>query len=734
MGKASRGKKHTPGAKKSKPPASRKGGIPPVLGELNSFILTLFLVTAAAILIYSETFSYPFVFDDVENIIENYRLRDPASFWPPSGTRDIGFLTFALNYRFGGLEVFGYHLVNTLIHIINALLVWSVVVFTFRTPQMVRSVSRMQTRYLIALTASLIFVTHPLQTQAVIYVVQRFASLATLFYLLSVVLYIKARLCVEGAGTGTRSPVGGVWGVKTLALGTGAFLSAVLSMKTKEISFTLPFIILLYECMFFDSKIFTPKRLLFLVPIFSTALLIPLSIVGVDKPVGDVIGELGEAARETETIPRGVYLTTQFRVITTYIRLLFMPLGQNLDYDYPHYYSFFTPGVFFSFVFLVALFGLSIYLYALSRRTGSGHQLLTSFGILWFFITLSVESSVVPIRDVIFEHRVYLPSVGAVVAFSAAAFYGFDYVGERRGVKRISPVLMACVLLLVTALPMGIGAYKRNQVWSGWVTLWEDVVRKSPEKARGHNNLGLAYKKAGLRERELKEYMEAVRIEPEYAEAYANIGNVYVQIGRTDEAIEKYKEALRLKPGLVTAHYNLGRAYAIKGRTEEAVKEYAEVLVLKPEHARTHLNLGNIYLKQGRTEEAVKKYRLALTYNPALPRAHNNLGLVYFRQNRLDEAIREYTKAIRLEPDYANAHLNLGSAYYGKGLTDEAIREYTEAIRLEPDFTDAHFNLGQAYRRKGLRNEAIREFEKTLKIKPDHEKARKILETLPNDN
>src|SRR3990167_7117322 len=365
-----------------------------------SFLISLSLITITAFLIYSNTFASPFHFDDEHNIVENYKLRDLSNFWPPSGSRYVGVLSFALNYHFGGLNVFGYHLVNIIIHIINGLLIWWLIILTFKTPVMQVYVGqglspaltpdriirglKADLPYLTALTASLIFVSHPIQTQAVTYIVQRFASLATLFYILSLV-------------------------------------SAILAMKTKEISLTLPFVIILYEVMFFaptKQNYGFAKRLLYLIPVTLTAFIIPLSLIGTDRPVGDMIGELREAAQETEEISRDVYLLTQFRVIVTYIRLLFLPINQNLDYDYPLSHSLFEPQTFVSFLFLSAIFVFAVYLFIRSRRTDNAHGLLISFGILWFFITLSVESSIIPIRDVIFEHRLYLPSVGIVIAFS----------------------------------------------------------------------------------------------------------------------------------------------------------------------------------------------------------------------------------------------------------------------------------------------------------------------------
>src|SRR3972149_9831627 len=159
-----------------------------------SHVIVPIIIAITALVIYSNTFSSPFHFDDVPNITENNKIRSLFNFFSFSGTRYIGELSFALNYYFGELEVFGYHLVNIIIHITNGILVWWLVNLIFKTPVMRRAVISPQSGSLIALTASLIFVSHPIQTQAVTYIVQRLASLATLFYLLSVVLFLKWRL------------------------------------------------------------------------------------------------------------------------------------------------------------------------------------------------------------------------------------------------------------------------------------------------------------------------------------------------------------------------------------------------------------------------------------------------------------------------------------------------------------------------------------------------------------
>jgi hypothetical protein len=256
-------------------------------------------------------------------------------------TRYIGYLSFALNYRLGGLDVEGYHIVNIAIHIINALLLYLLVLLTFRTP-------RMQGSYLekhsgaVALMSALLFVCHPVQTQAVTYISQRFASMAAMFYLGSVVAWAASRLS----------------GKKTsrIALYVISILSAVLAMKTKETAFTLPLAVAMYEFMFFKRR---KRRIVMLIPLLLTMLIIPLGLMNTGASPGEMMDSVSEAARAPGSeLSRSQYLLTQFTVIPRYVYLIFFPINQNLDYDWPVYDSFLEPGVFLSFMFLVSLFFL----------------------------------------------------------------------------------------------------------------------------------------------------------------------------------------------------------------------------------------------------------------------------------------------------------------------------------------------------------------------------------------
>ena len=608
----------------------------PPMSFLKKPVFAGFLILASGVLAYSNSFRVPFTFDDYSSIVGNYLLRNPGNYLPGAPgyeqypLRFAGYLTFALNHRFGGLDVAGYHIVNLVIHLSNALLAYAMVRLAFRTPRMAGS--RLAPRAgTVALLCGLLFVVHPVQTQAVTYIVQRLTSLASLFYLLAVVLYAAGRLRMEEGGGWKR-------GLPWLA---GSVLSAVLAMKTKEFAFTLPLAVSLFEISFFRGA--WNRRILYLLPVLLTLPIIPLGVLSAGKPAGELLSDVSGQMRLQTDISRPDYLFTQFRVIVTYLRLLVLPIGQNLDYDYPIYAAFFTPPVFLSFLLLAALFLLALYLYGIAGRTADPAVRLAGFGILWFFLALSVESSLVPIADVIFEHRVYLPSVGAFAAFATACVLVFDGAPLRAWGKA------AAVAAALVVLVLGVGTYRRNAVWGDGVGLWEDVVRKSPGKARPRNNLGMAL----------------------------NDGD------QADAAIARLSEALRIAPGFAAAHTNLGLSYLKKHMVDAAIREFQLALAIDPEMSSARLNLGSALYEKGEVDAAMGHYVIALKRDPDNEMLHNNLGVAYFRKGMIDDAISHLRIAVSLKPDYPDAHYNLGIAYGEKGWGPLAQEEMALGLKLK---------------------------------------------------
>jgi len=598
----------------------------------NQLKTVFFILCLLATLIYSNTFSSSFHFDDNTRIVDNPEIKHLSNFLDFSGNRYVGYLSFALNYHFGGLNVFGYHLVNLLIHITNGFLVYLLVLFLFKTPPMQTFPSAQSSPSSllgnptwIAFGAALLFVVHPIQTQAVTYIVQRFASLATLFYLLAVVLYLKWRLMQ----TGERYRF--LWYM-------GALISTILGMKTKEITFTLPFILVLIEFVFFGLPL--RKRWLSLIPFLMTLSIIPLSLPSLE----------GGFAQPTEKISRIDYLFTQFRVIVTYLRLLVFPVNQNLDYEYTIYHSLFQTEVLLSFLFLFSLFAISVYL-CFSRRTVPLNLRLVGFGFLWFFVTISIESSIVPLGRVLFEHRLYLPSVGFLFAGSVVLLGG----SYRRQIFGGSIVgVMVLILCIAT--------YQRNLIWKDEISLWSDVVKKSPNNSLGHNNLGMALGLQGKIVEAVTHYKQALKIRPSYGDAHNNLGVALASQGSFEQAMTHYKMALKFNSGLVDAHNNLGVALASQGKREEAINHYHQALGIKPDFAKAHNNLGIAFDDQGQYEKAVFHLSQAVRFKSDYAKAHNNLGVVYLKVGQVNEAIKEFKIAIDLDPRFSGAKKNLERA------------------------------------------------------------------------
>ena len=561
-----------------------------------------------AVAVYSNTFFSAFQFDDYLYVIDYCRAHSLESFWPPEGTRYLTYLTFALNYRAGGLDVAGYHAVNLLIHAINGLLVFLVASSLMRSPRLAQ---KGLPEFHMALLAALLFIAHPVQTEAVTYITQRFASLATLFYLLALASYLKYRS--SGASGASKAVFYAI-----------ALLSAFAAQFTKEISFTLPFVMLSIEFAFFKGPLL--PRLLKLAPFMLAMAVIPLTLFGLGSGEG-VGGEImGLQLKDLREISRHDYLVTQFRVIVTYLRLLVIPVGQNIEYDYPMFHSLFTPEVLSSFVFICFLFFGAIYLFYRSVKGGNGLLSLISAGTLWFFTTISVESSIVPIKDLIFEHRLYLPSAGAAIAASAAVFLFSEKFFSRASAWK---VLAAAVVLFV--LPLSVAAFERNKVWKNEVTLYEDAVKKSPSKERVRYNLAWAYHRNGELDRAIEEYSADLRLAPDKDKAHYNLALIYRGMGKREEAQRHFLEALRIKPDPV-AYYNLAMLYHSAGELDPAIASYEAALKARPGYEDALYNLGAALMEKGDLAGAAERFSSVIRLNPVSADAIYNLGRVYAKE------------------------------------------------------------------------------------------------------
>ena len=557
-----------------------------------------------------------------------------------------------------------------------------------------------------ALSTGLLFISHPIQTEAVTYIWQRVASLATLFYLFSLIMYIRFRLWMainrSAAADQENKSKAAPHYVTPIAFYLCSMLSAVLAMKTKEIALTLPVVITLYEFLFFEGKI--ARRVLAIAPVLITTAIIPFTFIEAHKPFGEIMRAVTAVAMPKGLAPAmGDYLFTQFRVIVTYIRLLFIPVNQNLDYDYPTYTSFAAPEVFLSFFILLSIAGLGVYL-TYKSRVGSAVIRLIAFGVFWFFITLAVESSFLTLEDMVFEHRLYLPSIGAFIAITTSVVSLTERLKHRwKNIEKTVSALGAVAIVVFTG-----ASYARNHVWENSITFWEDVVQKSPGKARPYLNLGSAKVGAGLTEDGIRMYETALKLNPVYDEAYNNLIVIYISKGQPEKALALYESSLRHNIGYVYEnYYNLGNAYAGVGSLDKAIGLYMLALELKPGAADAHYALGIVYVKKGAIEKAIEHYQTAVGLKPDYSEAYNNLGNIYLgKELGVDRAIELFQSALTYNPDYFEAHNNIGVAYRTKGLFDKAFQHFNTAIKIKPTYTPAYYNIGVTYQEKGQARKA----------------------------
>lgn len=725
-GKKDRQRDDTSLSEKGSPGRSSLAG-PRLSSLLSSLHIPLIVVLILAA--YANTFESDFHFDDEPVIVSNPIIKDLHYFAEPSSAKDfrghfeynafirryIGYLTFALNYRFHGLDVTGYHIVNLLVHVGTSVLLYFFILFTFRTPFLVNS-SVKDFEKQIALFAALLFACHPLQTQAVTYIWQRVSSLSTMLYLLSLVVYIKWRLSQTVERVAKSMNIREKYIRSTLGppmLYLISLASAIFAMKTKETAFMLPVMLVLYELIFFKGTM--RRRFIYLIPFLLTMLIIPLTLISIESPIEDLMGDSDETMKGPARLPRGEYLLSEFRVIVTYLRLIFLPVRQNLDYDYSRYYSFFNIEILSSFILLAFIFYLSVY-FLIRYRHSISHVRLISFGVIWFFVNLILESSVIPLDNVIFEHRMYLPSIGIFTSLTVAVFV---VCARRRAYTEVITVFLTVTVIVLTG-----ATYARNNVWKDRLSLWGDVVKKSPMKARGHNNLGNGYRFEGLVDRAIEEYRTAIELDPNYEKAYNNLGVALTSKGLYKEATEHLQIAIDINPNFAAAYNNLGVAYRSRGLFEESIEHFKTALRLKPAYPEVLTNLAVSYIKQSRMQEALHSLEEAIRLDAKQADAYSNLSTVYRKLGRYDEAIEVAEEALRIRPDFAAPHNNLGLAYVEMRQVNKAMEAFKKAITIDDTYAEAYSNLGALYLSLGRYGEAIEELRTSVNIDPTHINAR----------
>ncbi|MGD0036094.1 MAG: tetratricopeptide repeat protein [Bacteroidota bacterium] len=590
-------------------------------------IFSFLLIALTAFIVYSNSFDCQFHLDDESGIVNNQQITrlsyfNNREYWL-NAHRPLAFFSFALNYHFGKLDVWGYHLVNLLIHIVAGIFVFLLVKLILDLNNY-NNYKIVKHKNLFVLLASLFFVVHPLQTQAITYIVQRMASMSAMFCIMSLYFYSWGR--VEHV---RNSKVFKAILLYLLALATG-----ILGVMTKQNAIIFPFVFLLFEFCFIrskENKIFKNYIIISL----STLVVVCVSFLFFNR---EILTSVTYGANINSTD----YLINQFIVIVKYLLLVILPINQcadygNITYGFPYIKSFWRFDVIGCFLLLLGLFTLAVYLFKKNKAF--------SFGIFWFFLTLSVESSILPIADPMFEHRMYLPMVGVSISLVSSVFMILP--------KLKTTYIYSCIALLIFVL--GILSHSRNEIWKNELTLWTDATENAPNNARAWYSKGKALEELGKLEEAIKSYDKAVEIQPEYYYAWNNKGNVLDELGKHEEAINSYDIAIGIKPGYYEAWNNKGTTVALLGKREEANKCFDKVIEINPESYEAWYNKGANLVLEGKNEEAIKCYDKVLAMKPYMYEAWNRKGAVLEKLGRYKEAIQCYDKALQINPNFISA-------------------------------------------------------------------------------
>lgn len=588
--------------------------------RLKEFSLFHILIIATfAIGLYSNTLKNGFVYDDEFIIINNTFIKsfdnlpllfDKIAYFSRAGEmsyRPVVTFTYFIDYAFYGLKPWGYHLTNVLLHAINGALLYFFL-------------SLLLTPYSSQLTSlpfliSLLFISHPVLTEAVNCISYREDLLAFMFYIATLSFYLIL-----------KRPAPDPRPLATSFLFVLSCLTYFFALLSKEMAVTLPLIVICYEWLYSMGNKKLPSRLFnryIIGYIAITFFYLYLRFYLFYNPE--------EQIKVWSLVVR--FLTLPY-IIVSYIKLSLFPVQLSADYvanavDSPYSIVFIFPLIVLIFIFTIIFCYLplnegshkrfpSLVKWEESGESGFSRQRSTLFGTVFFLLTLIPVYNIVPIANPFAERYIYLPVVGFIMSTVCVTYIITDKL--KPYINRYVPIIF-----LVTSIVFSFSVVNRNTIWRGNYSLWSDTVAKMPDSSRAYNGLGFAYYKQGRNDEAIREYLTAIKFRFDNAEAHNNLGIVYSNIGRYDEAIFELKTAIMLKPDYINAYYNLGNIYGKHGLFEQAIKELLTVLRLNPNDAD----------------------------------AHYSLGLAYYKLRRYDEAVSEFSAALKLKPDYKEAYYNL---------------------------------------------------------------------------
>ena len=584
---------------------------------LNSgIILTIILLVVSA---YGWTLDFPLIFDDFTYLADNPIFRRPDNFLYPFHftefanlpkqlnidpdfavnfiLRPVAYATFQANYLLDGFNPRWYRAVNIALHAINA-------VVLFQLIRILLAKTTPSSRTFIAATAAAIFAVHPMAIESVTYITQRFTSLSTLFYLLALCLYFHAL----GASRYPR------------LLRTTATAILLLGMLTKEDCVTAPIMAVMLDWLVLGTAFLPALRrawhLLLLLPI------VPGLVLLTSAAQNDWQFQFTKAVHIVNSLDLPIshadYMITEITVVADYLKRLCWPSHSNLDPDWPRYHSLLDAPVQTASVALLTLTALLFWWHQRKARArkdapSDPRHALALTGWAWFFVTIFVSSGLVPLPDLMADHRTYLPSCGIFVWMACLLDYARIFAANKLRGALVPALTVAAVAALTWA------TFLQNHYWRSTVTMWQHCLSMSPGKFRVLGNLGAAL----------------------------------AESGQDVEALQCFKKAVELEPRFHSGRYNLAVTHFKLNQFQESLNEVLKIVADNPASQRDPkiLYIGGLAMANvGKVNEAIACLNDCATVMPSHPNVHRVLALLHFQQKQHPQALGALKKALEIAP------------------------------------------------------------------------------------
>ena len=639
----------------------------------NLFVfITLFIIILS---IYSNTFYASWHFDDEPNIRDNpnLHLKEPSwqnikrtffanQFEPEQLYRPAACLSFALNYYLGQDNVLGYHIVNISIHFLSAIFLFLFIYHTLNLPSVAARYG--PNSYFVAFLSAILWAINPIQTQAITYIVQRMASMAGMFYIISMYLYLRGRMA-------SQNPV------KALFFSLCA-LSTILAFFSKENALMIPVSLFFYDFLLIQgvSREKAKKNLKILLAVTG----ITLSMVILFLVFSEITFSSLFSLYSKRPFTLWERLITQPRVIIFYISLILYPMSTRLSLtpDIAISNSLFDPPT--TILAILLIIGMVIGAIYLAKR-----QPLISFSVFFFFLNHIVESSILPL-ELIFEHRNYIPSMLFFVPIAIGLLKAISYFSYKRSMQ----VIIALSIILVI-IAEGHSTFMRNFTWKNEESLWIDCVDKYPNLYRPQHNLAKYYQDHNRINKAIGEYENALKlkvtnIKDEKAITYFNLGAIYFLEKEFGKAKQYYLQAISIDPCLPGVHNNLAVILAATTQSyQEVYDELNKAIKCNPASMGAHSNLGILLVKSGRIDEGIAEIKKALEIDPNNIPTLERLGYAYIKKDLLGTAWVYFKKMLTLRRNNVRAFLYLTQIYAISGHEEKAQKTLTRFVDIIQD-------------------------------------------------